>query len=86
MVQLPGAVLFYGCLVVAVSGATALWSLSQAALDLGPAASRRSPTTRATARRHLHRAVSATAVALVTAGLPSLLQHLEWLTALAKTA
>ncbi|MEX5299293.1 hypothetical protein RCG67_11000 [Kocuria sp. CPCC 205292] len=86
MVQLPGAVLLYGCLLVAGSGATALWSLVQAALDLAPAARRRSPAVRATARAaarsHLGRATSATAVALLAAGVPSLLQHLRWLAVL----
>lgn len=85
MAQLPGAVLLYGCLVVAGSGATALWSLAQAALDLAPAAARRPPAARATSRRHLGRAASATAVALVTAGVPSLLQHLEWLALLLRS-
>lgn len=85
MVQLPGAVLLYGCLVVAGSGATALWSLVQVALDLAPAARRRSPGARASARNHLGRATSATAVVLLTVGVPSLLHHLAWLAALART-
>lgn len=85
MVPLPGAVLLYGCLVVAGAGATALWSLVQVALDLSPATRRRSHLARASARRHLGRATSATAVALLTAGIPSLLRHLEWLAVLART-
>ncbi|WP_336650220.1 hypothetical protein [Kocuria rosea] len=85
MVQLPGAVLLYGCLVVAGAGATALWSLAQVALDRAPAARRRSRGARASARRHLRRSTSATAVALLTAGVPSLLRHLEWLAVLART-
>ena len=86
MVQLSGTVLLYGCLVVAGSGATALWSLAQVARDQGPAACRRTPVARASARNHLGRATSATAVALLTAGVPSLLHHLEWLAVLARTA
>lgn len=86
MVPLPGAVLLYGCLVVAGAGATALWSLVQVALDLAQAAHRRSRGARASARRHLGRATSATAVALLTAGVPSLLRHLEWLAVLVGTA
>jgi hypothetical protein len=86
VVQLPGTVLLYGCLLVAGSGATALWSLVQVALDLAPAARRGSPGARASARTHLGRATSATAVALLTAGVPSLLHHLEWLAVLARTA
>lgn len=86
MVELPGAVLLYGCLLVAASGATALWSLGQAALDLAPAARRRSPGARASALDHLGRATSATALALLTASVPSLLRHLEWLATLAGTA
>lgn len=86
MVQLPGTVLLYGCLVVAGSGATALWSLVQIVLDLAPAARRRAPGARASARNHLGRATSATAVALLTAGVPSLLHRLEWLAVLARTA
>lgn len=86
MVQLPGAVLLYGCLVVAASGATALWSLSQAALDQAPSARHRSPGGRAALRRHLGRATTATAVALVTAAVPSLLQHLAWLAVLLRSA
>ncbi|TDL38561.1 hypothetical protein [Kocuria rosea] len=86
MVPLPGAVLLYGCFVVAGAGATALWSLVQVALDLAPAARRRSRGARASARRHLGRATSATAVALLTAGAPSLLRHLEWLAVLARTS
>ena len=86
MVPLPGAVLLYGCLVVAGAGATALWSLVQVALDLAPDARRRSPGARASARNHLGRAASATAVALLTAGVPSLLRHLEWLAVLVGTA
>jgi hypothetical protein len=85
VVPLPGAVLLYGCLVVAGAGATALWSLVQVALDLAPASRRRSHGARASARRHLGRATSATAVALLTAGVPSLLRHLEWLAVLART-
>lgn len=85
MVPLPGAVLLYGCLVVAGAGATALWSLVQVALDLSPATRRRPHRARASARRHLGRATSATAVALLTAGIPSLLRHLEWLAVLART-
>jgi hypothetical protein len=86
VVPLPGAVLLYGCLVVAGAGATALWSLVQVALDLAPAARRRSHGARASARRHLGRATSASAVALLTAGVPSLLRHLEWLAVLVGTA
>jgi hypothetical protein len=86
VVPLPGAVLLYGCLVVAGAGATALWSLVQVALDLAPAARRRFHGARASARRHLGRATSATAVALLTAGVPSLLRHLEWLAVLVGTA
>jgi hypothetical protein len=86
VVPLPGAVLLYGCIVVAGAGATALWSLVQVALDLAPAARRRSHGARASARRHLGRATSATAVALLTAGVPSLLRHLEWLAVLVGTA
>ncbi|MFW3386763.1 UNVERIFIED_CONTAM: hypothetical protein RF648_12210 [Kocuria sp. CPCC 205274] len=86
MVPLPGAVLLYGCLVVAGAGATALWSLVQVALDLTSAAHRRSHGARASAGRHLGRATSATAVALLTAGVPSLLRHLEWLAVLVGTA
>lgn len=86
MVQLPGAVLLYGCFLVAGAGATALWSLAQVALDLGPPARRRTPGARASARIHLGRATSATAVALVIAGVPSLLQHLQWFAVLAATA
>lgn len=86
MVQLSGAVLLYGCLLVAGAGATALWSLVQVALDLAPAARRRSPGARASARIHLGRATSATAVALLTAAVPSLLHHLEGLAVLAGTA
>ncbi len=86
MVPLPGAVLLYGCIVVAGAGATALWSLVQVALDLTPAARRRSHGARASARRHLGRATSATAVALLTAGVPSLLRHLEGLAVLVGTA
>jgi hypothetical protein len=86
VVPLPGAVLLYGCLVVAGAGATALWSLVQVALDLAPAARRRSHGARASARRHLGRATSASAVALPTAGVPSLLRHLEWLAVLVGTS
>ncbi|WP_344118741.1 hypothetical protein [Kocuria aegyptia] len=86
MVQLPGTVLLYGCLVVAGSGATALWSLAQVSLDLAPAAHRRPPGARASARRHLGRATTAATVALLTAGTPSALRHLEWLALLASTA
>lgn len=86
MVQLPGAVLLYGCLLVAGAGATALWSLVQVALDLSPAARRRLPGARASARGHLGRATSAAAVALLTAGVPSLLHHLHWLAVLAGAA
>jgi hypothetical protein len=86
VVPLPGAVLLYGCLVVAGAGATALWSLVQVALDLAPAARRRYHGARASARRHLGRATSATAVALLTVGVPSLLRHLEWLAVLVGTA
>lgn len=86
MVQLPGAVLLYGCLLVAGSGTTALWSLVQVALDLAPAARRRPPGARASARTHLRRATAATAVVLLTASAPSVLRHLAWLAALARTA
>lgn len=86
MVQLPGTVLLYGCLLVAGAGATALWSLVQVALDLAPAARRRSPGARASARTHLRRAASATAVALLTAGVPLLLDRLQWLSVLAGAA
>ncbi|MFI7583369.1 hypothetical protein ACH9DO_06195 [Kocuria sp. M1N1S27] len=86
MDQLPGAVLLYGCFLVAGSGATALWSLVQAGLDLAPAARRRSPASRASARNHLTRAGSATAVALLAAGVPACLGHAQWLAALLGTA
>lgn len=82
MVQLPGAVLLYGCLLVAGSGATALWSLVQAGFELAPTAHRRLPGARACARKHLSRATSATAVALLTAAAPSCLRHAEWLAVL----
>lgn len=85
MVQLPGTVLLYGCLVVAGSGATALWSLVQAALDLAADGRRRSPGARTSVRNHLGRTASATAVALLTAGVPTMLRHLEWLAVLART-
>lgn len=85
MVQLPGAVLLCGCFLVAGSGATALWSLVQAGLDLAPASSR-SPGSRASARNHLARAMTATAVALLTAGVPACLGHAQWLAALLGTA
>ncbi|MFI7743482.1 hypothetical protein [Kocuria rhizosphaericola] len=85
MVQLPGAVLLYGCLLLAGAGATALWSLVQIALDLAPAARRRHPGIRASVRAHLGRATSATTGAPLAAGVPSLLDHLRWLAVLAGT-
>lgn len=86
MLVLPGAVLLYGCFLVAGSGATALWSLVQAGLDLARDARRRSAGSRASARTHLTRAVSATTVALLTAGVPACLGHAQWLAALLGTA
>lgn len=86
MVQLPGAVLLYGCLLVAGAGATALWSLVQAGFELAPAARRRSPGARAAALNHLSRATSATSVALLTAAAPSCLRHAQWLAVLLATA
>lgn len=79
MLQLPGAVLLCGCFVLAAAGATALWSLAQAALDLVPAARRRGVRARASAGAHLRRATGAATLALLVAGLPALLRHLATL-------
>lgn len=77
MVQLPGAVLLYGCFVVAGAAATAVWSLVQAFLDRGPVRSRTGRRSRGSARAHVTRAVTASAVALLVAAVPSLLGHVR---------
>lgn len=75
MVQLSGAVVLYGCLVVAGAAATVVWSLVQALLDRGPVRSRTARRSRASVQGHVTRAVTASAVVLLVAAVPSLLGH-----------
>ncbi|GEO96805.1 hypothetical protein [Kocuria turfanensis] len=82
MVQLPGVLVLYGCLVVAASVATSAWSLVQAGLHLSGPGRRRAPGARAAAAAHLDRAAAGAGLAAATAALPLALGHARTLGAL----
>ena len=75
--QLPGALILYGCFLVAGAAATAVWSLVQVLLDRGPVRSRTVRRSRGSVQAHLTRAVTASAVVLLVASVPSLLSHAQ---------
>lgn len=85
MVQLPGVLVLYGCLVVAASVATSAWSLVQAGLHRSGPGRRRAPGSRAAAAAHLDRAVAGAGLAAATAALPLGLGHAQLLCALVST-